>query len=256
MNIKRIFHSSYFYLMLVLIVWQVSYSLGWYSDLFFPSLQQVVEYLLDGFWEDYSLWLAVWISCKRLLIGYSISLVLGVFSGVLCHSFPIFNITLGKLALGLQTLPSICWVPLTLLWFGQTDFAIIFVIVMGSVWGLLLSTEQSIERVPEIYIKAACTMGARKFTLWRTVIFPAAFPSMIVAMKQGWAFAWRSLLSAEIYISAVRGLGLGQILHYGREMQAMDQVVSIILILIMIGLVIEHCLFLPIEKNISKRWGK
>lgn len=256
MNIKRIFYSSYFYLILALIIWQVAYSLGWYSDLFFPSIQQVLEYLIDGFWKDCSLWFAIGISCKHLLIGYSISLILGIFCGILCYSIPIFNVTLRKLALGFQTLPSICWVPLTLLWFGQTDFAIIFVIVMGSVWGLILSTEQSIERVPEIYIKVAYTMGARKFALWRTVIFPAAFPAMIVAMKQGWAFAWRSLLSAEIYISAVSGLGLGQLLHYGREMQAMDQVVSIILILITIGLVIEHCLFLPIEKSITKRWGK
>lgn len=256
MNIKRIFYSPFFYLILLLVSWHVSFSLGWYSDLFFPSLQQVVEFLYDGFCKDYSLWLAVGISFKRLLIGYLISLLLGVFWGMLCYSFPIFNVTLRKLALGFQTLPSICWVPLTLLWFGQTDIAIIFVIVMGSVWGLILGTEQSIQRVPDIYLRAAYTMGARKLTLWRTVIFPAAFPAMIVAMKQGWAFAWRSLLSAEIYISAVSGLGLGQLLHYGREMQAMDQVVSIILILITIGLLIERYLFLPIEKNISKRWGK
>ena len=256
MKLKGIFYSSYFYLACLLILWHVSYTLGWYSDLFFPSLQQVIEFLIDGFWKDCSLWGAIWISFKRLFIGYFISLILGIFLGMLCYSLPVFNLTLKKLALGFQTLPSICWVPLTLLWFGQTDVAIIFVIVMGSVWGLILGTDQSIQRVPEIYIKAAYTMGARKFTLWRTVIFPAAFPSMIVAMKQGWAFAWRSLLSAEIYISAVSGLGLGQLLHYGREMQAMDQVVSIILILITIGLLIEHCLFLPIEKNITKRWGR
>ncbi len=256
MNIKRIFYSPYFYLATLLMVWHISFSLGWYSDLFFPSLQQVVKFLFDGFCKDYSLWEAVGISFKRLFVGYSISLFVGILLGMLCHSFTIFNVTLRKLALGFQTLPSICWVPLTLLWFGQTDVAIIFVIVMGSVWGIILGTEQSIQNVPDIYLKAAYTLGARRFTLWRTVIFPAAFPAMIVVMKQGWAFAWRSLLSAEIYISAVSGLGLGQLLHYGREMQAMDQVVSIILILITIGLVIERYLFLPIEKNIRKRWGK
>ena len=109
--------------------------------------------------------------------------------------------------------------------------------------------------MPSIYLKVAYTMGARRLMVLRTVVFPAALPLLVASIKQSWAFAWRSLLSAEIYISTIDGLGLGQLLHYGREMQAMGQVVSIILVLIFVGLFIEKFVFLPIENYITKRWG-
>ena len=253
---KKIVGSSFFYWFLILLIWQVSHDFGWCSELFFPSPWQIVSFFYDGFVHNMTLWSSIMISFKRLFIGYSISIVLGIPLGMLCSTFSVFDRILGKLALSLQTLPSICWVPLTLLWLGQNDSAIIFVVCMGSIWGLILGAKQSVQLIPEIYVRAAYTMGARGLMLWRTVIFPAALPLIVTSMKQSWAFAWRSLLSAEIYISTVNGLGLGQLLHYGREMQAMDQVVSIIFILIIIGLFIERYMFVPIENYIVKRWGK
>lgn len=248
--------QSLLYFMVAIVLWQVATHLESYSDLFFPKPIQVVNFLWEGFFSNGTLWGAIIISLERLIIGYFFSILIGIPLGILCTYSNFLKNTLRKLALGFQTLPSICWVPLTLLWFGQTSTAIIFVVIMGSIWSLMLGAEQSIKRVPEIYVRAATTMGARKFTLFRTVIFPAIIPTLVLSMKHSWAFAWRSLMSAEIYISTINGLGLGQLLHYGREMQAMDQVVSIICILTLIGLVIEYYLFLPIEKFIEKRWGK
>ena len=253
---KRSFIQSLLYFFLAIALWQWVTSFDDYSDLFFPKPMQVVHFLWEGFASDGILWSAIAISFKRLIIGYLLSVFIGIPLGMLCSHSNFLKNTIRKLALGFQTLPSICWVPLTLLWFGQSDTAIIFVVVMGSIWSLMLSTEQSVQRVPEIYIRAATTMGARKCVLFRTVIFPAILPGLVISMKHSWAFAWRSLMSAEIYISAISGLGLGQLLHYGREIQAMDQVVSIIFILTLIGLFIEHYLFLPIERLIEKRWGK
>ena len=253
--LKSFFKTSAFYLLLAILLWQLAFSLEWYSDFFFPSPAQVVSFFWENSIKGTVLWYALDISLKRLLTGYFISLAVGIPLGMLCYKSNFLKLTLRKLALSFQTLPSICWVPITLLWFGQNNTAIIFVVCMGSVWGLIIGTENSIQRIPNIYLKAAYTMGARRLTLLRTIVFPAAFPSLITSLKQCWAFAWRSLLSAEIYISTIDGIGLGQLLHYGREMQAMDQVVSIILVLIAIGLFIERFVFLPIEHSIAKRWG-
>lgn len=252
---RAFFKTSAFYLLLAIFFWQLAFSLELYSDFFFPSPSQVVSFFWENCIKGTVLWQALDISIKRLLTGYFISLILGIPLGMLCYKSNFLKLTLRKLALGFQTLPSICWVPITLLWFGQNNTAIIFVVCMGSVWGLIIGTENSIQRIPNIYLKAAYTMGARRFTLLRTVVFPAAFPALITSLKQCWAFAWRSLLSAEIYISTIDGIGLGQLLHYGREMQAMDQVISIILVLITIGLFVEKFVFLPIEHSIAKRWG-
>lgn len=248
-------YKPFLYLCLAILIWQCTSMMGLYSDLFFPNPAQVVQFFIQGFFQDKVLWQAIGISCQRLFIGYLITLGLGIPLGICCCHSEFLQQTLHKLALGLQTLPSICWVPLTLLWFGQTDTSIIFVVCMGSIWGLILGTEQSIKNVPTIFVKAARTMGARGFVLWRTVLFPAAFPALINTIKQSWAFAWRSLLSAEIYISTIHGLGLGQLLHYGREMQAMNQVIGIIIILIALGLFVDQC-FTKIEAWIEKRWGR
>lgn len=253
--LKSFLKTSMFYLLLAIFLWQLAFSLELYSDFFFPSPAQVVSFFWENSIKSTVLWQAMDISIKRLLTGYFISLSIGIPLGMLCYKSNLLKLTLRKLALGFQTLPSICWVPITLLWFGQDNTAIVFVVCMGSVWGLIIGTENSIQRIPNIYLKAAYTMGARRLTLLRTVVFPAAFPQLITSLKQCWAFAWRSLLSAEIYISTIDGIGLGQLLHYGREMQAMDQVVSIILVLITIGLFIERFVFLPIEHSIAKRWG-
>ena len=256
MKFLKFFKTSTFYFLLIIILWQLAFSLKLYSDFFFPSPAQVIAFFWENALKGTVLWQAMDISLKRLLTGYFISLAIGIPLGMLCYKSNFLKLTLRKLALGFQTLPSICWVPITLLWFGQNNTAIIFVVCMGSVWGLIIGTENSIQHIPNIYLKAAYTMGARRLTLLRTVIFPAAFPALITSLKQCWAFAWRSLLSAEIYISTIDGIGLGQLLHYGREMQAMDQVISIILVLIAIGLFIERFVFLPIEHSIAKRWGE
>jgi NitT/TauT family transport system permease protein len=251
---RRLKLQSVFYFAILIILWQAAYSFGLYSDLVFPTPLEVVQFLKQSMAEG-ALFSAIYITLKRLFLGYLISLTVGIPLGMLCHQFSVLKDTLGKLALGLQTLPSICWVPLTLLWFGQTDRAILFVVTMGSLWSLILSTELSVGQVPNLYIKAARSMGSRGLNLWFTVIFPAALPHLVTAMKQSWAFAWRSLMSAEIYISTLSGLGLGQLLHYGRELQAMDQVTGIIIVIIAIGLAAERVLFAPLENTLHKRWG-
>ena len=157
--------------------------------------------------------------------------------------------------MGLQTLPSVCWVPLALLWFGIKEEAVLFVVVMGTVWAVVIAVQESVLNVPPLYLRAAQTMGSQGWHLWSRVIFPAALPGVLSGMKQGWAFAWRSLMAAEIYVTILTGAGLGQLLHFGRELNAMDQVIGIMFVLVLIGLLADKLLFSPWEKWLHRRWG-
>ena len=163
--------------------------------------------------------------------------------------------TLGVVALGLQTLPSVCWVPLALLWFGQTEAAMLFVVIMGTVWSVVISTDNGVRNVPPIYCRAARTMGSNGLDTWIHVILPAALPFIVGGIKQGWAFAWRSLMAAEIYVTIITGFGLGNLLHYGRELNAMDRVIAVMLIIVLIGLLADKILFSPWERFLHRRWG-
>ena len=174
---------------------------------------------------------------------------------MLCARFNVFNDTIGVLALGLQALPSVCWVPLAIMWFGQTEAAMLFVVVMGTVWSMILATVHGVKNIPPIYLRAASTMGSKGLHTWIYVILPASFPSILGGMKQGWAFAWRSLMAAEIYVTILTGFGLGQLLHYGRELLDMNQVIGVMFTVILIGLLVDKVMFSPLEARLRKKWG-
>ena len=192
---------------------------------------------------------------RRLLIGYVIGIVVGLPLGLLTARWKFCEDTIGVLALGLQTLPSVCWVPLALLWFGQTEGAMLFVVIMGSLWSIVIATDNGVRNVPPIYARAARTMGSKRLHTWLKVILPASLPFIVSGMKQGWAFAWRSLMAAEIYVTILTGFGLGQLLQNGRDLNAMDQVIGIMLVIVVIGLLADKILFSPWERFLHRRWG-
>lgn len=238
----------------LIIAWQLYSTYGSLSSVLFPSPKSVGSYL----WEasiNGTLGSAILVTLKRLLFGYFIGLVIGIPLGMLTARFRIMNDTLGVVALGLQALPSVCWVPLACLWFGQTESAMLFVVIMGTLWSVILSTDTGMRNVPPIYSRAARTMGSGPVHTLLWVTLPAAAPFVVSGMKQGWAFAWRSLMAAEIYVSILKGFGLGQLLHYGREMMSMNQVIGIMLTIVVIGLLADKVLFSPVERFLHRRWG-
>lgn len=225
-----------------------------WSPVLLPTPWSVALYLV-GAVRDGTLLDAGLVTLRRLAIGYAAGLAIGLPLGLLTARVRLLQDTLGLLALGLQALPSVCWVPLALLWFGQTEAAMFFVVVMGTVWSVIIATESGIRNVPPIYARAARTMGSRGLHMWVHVMLPAALPFIVGGMKQGWAFAWRSLMAAEIYVTILSGFGLGHLLHYGRELNAMDQVIGIMLVLLAIGLIADKVLFAPWERLLRRRWG-
>ena len=249
----RVLRSLAFFAVLI-VLWEAASRAGWWSPVLVPSPLSIGQYLLASL-ADGTLLSAGLVTLTRLGIGYLIGLLLGIPLGLLTARFRFAADTLGVLALGLQTLPSVCWVPLSLLWFGQTETAMLFIVVMGTLWAVLLATDHGIRQIPPIYRRAATTMGSGGFHLLWHVLLPASLPHLVSGMKQGWAFAWRSLMAAEIYVTVLTGFGLGHLLHYGRELQAMDQVAAIMLVILIVGFLADKALFSPWERFLRKRWG-
>ncbi len=202
--------------------------------------------------QDRSFLTAAAVSVQRIVIGYLISVFLGVALGLLIGRFKILDETLGSLMLGLQVLPSICWLPLAILWFGLSEQAIQFVVVMGAFLSIAIATDSGIRNISPIYVRAAKTMGVQGFALYRRVIVPAALPSIITGMKLGWSFAWRSLMAGELLFVSV---GLGQLLQTGRELHDIAQVVAVMMMIAAIGLVFDRLIFAELEKRIRLKWG-
>jgi NitT/TauT family transport system permease protein len=250
----RRFLSAAGFFILLLAFWQWGFQSRIWSPVLVPSPLQVWNYLVSAV-RDGTLEHATIITMRRLLTGYVIGIIGGIPLGLLTARWTLFRDTIGTTALGLQTLPSICWVPLALLWFGQTETAMLFVVVMGTLWSVIIATETGVRNVPPIYRRAALTMGSKRLHIWFKVILPAALPFIVSGMKQGWAFAWRSLMAAEIFVTILTGFGLGQLLHFGREQQAMEQVIGIMVVIVVIGLLADKIFFSPIEKFLHHRWG-
>ena len=245
------FLRSVVFVSCILGIWQMLFMLRIWPEFLFPSPHQVGLSLFHGFFEhDYPL--AILASLKRLIIGYLLSLVFGILLGILIAASELADHTIGKLILGLQTLPSICWLPLALLWFGLNDLAIIFVIVAGSVLSMTTATKSAILQVPVIWVRAGRNMGAGGLRLYLHIVVPAALPTMLEGMRQGWAFAWRSLMGGELlFVTA----GLGHLMNMGRELNDMSQVIAVMIVITSIGLLTDLILFTVAEKRLARAWG-
>ncbi|MBI4576998.1 MAG: ABC transporter permease [Planctomycetes bacterium] len=235
-------------------LWQAAWTAGLWSEVLLPPPGRVALWLGRSL-ADGTLAGATLVTLRRLVLGYAAGLALGLPLGMLTTRFRPFHETVGLLLLGVQSLPSVCWVPLAMLWFGQTETAMLFVVLMGTVGSIALAMDQGIRSVPPIYVRAARTMGSKGLHTWLRVIVPASLPLVLSGMKQGWAFAWRSLMAAEIFVTILTGLGLGHLLHYGRELHAMDQVIGVILVIVLVGVSFDRLIFAPAERALHRRWG-
>lgn len=244
------------FLLILVVLWQLLYIL--FVDVLevwkpysVPSPAGVGDSFL-GLCESGVLFSAILKSLGRGVGGFGISIIVGLIFGICIHHFPYLNRNLKPVIMGMQTLPSICWVPFAILWFGLNNSAILFVVVMGSAFSMALAVDDAVRSVPPLYIKAAKTMGAGQKALYLKVILPACVPSFIAALKQGWSFAWRALMSGEVMSSTV---GLGQTLILGRDMADINQVMLVMIVIIIVGVVIDKCIFTAVEKRVLRKRG-
>lgn len=247
---KKISKQIIFYSALIGI-WALLAKLHVWPPYLFPAPWSVAESLWAGF-ADHSFWIAIAVTMKRMLVGYGISVVLGILIGLGIASNKFLEDTLGGLLVSLQSLPSICWIPLAVLWFGLTEKAILFVVLMGSLLSVTIAMEDGRKQMPKIYGMAGRNLGARGFRLFWSVLLPASLPFVVSGLKQGFAFGWRSLIQAEmIFLS----LGLGQQLMMGRDLNDMNQVLAVMILIIVLGFIIDGLVFRTMERKLQQRWG-
>jgi NitT/TauT family transport system permease protein len=244
------FYVLGFYLCL-LGIWQASYSFGAVPDYMFPSPFQVARRLFE-LGTDGLLWPSVKATLVRMAAGFAVAGLIGLVIGVFMGMSKFVNRCLSSLFLGLQTLPTAAWVPVSLLLFGLKEEGIYFVILMSSAPAVAIATSDGIIRIPPIYIRAAKTLGTSRLAMPMTVILPAALPTIVTGLKLGWTLGWHGAVSAELIKSSV---GLGYLLNMGREFNDAAQVLGIMLVTILVGLLLDRFAFGVVERRIQRRWG-
>ena len=247
----NLFGKKIVFYIAIIIVWQAIASADIWPDNIFPSPIEVGEDFVYGI-SDGSLFYGIGTSMWRLIVGLAIAICGGMILGLFMARVETVNQTIGSLVLGLQSIPSVAWVPLAILWFGLTDAGIIFVTAVGAIFAVTINVYTGVKNIDPSYIEAARNMGAKGSHLITTVLIPAAFPYMITGFKQGWAFAWRGVIGAELLFSF---LGLGFLLNVGRQLNDVSQVIAMMLVIMGIGILIDGFVFKRLEDKVMSRWG-
>jgi NitT/TauT family transport system permease protein len=235
----------------IVAVWQLASLLHVAPQQVLPSPIDVGKVLTQGI-VDGSLLSGIATSMWRLIVGLAIAIAGGMALGIFMARIDTVNNTIGSLVLGLQSIPSVAWVPLAFLWFGKTDAGVIFVTVSGALFAITINTHSGIKNVPPTYIAAGKNMGANGIQLITNVMIPAAFPYLISGFKQGWAYAWRGVIAAEIIFSVI---GLGSLINIGREANDISQVIAVLVVIMSIGILVDGLVFKRLEQNVMARWG-
>ncbi|TLS36751.1 ABC transporter permease [Pseudalkalibacillus caeni] len=244
--IKRIL-----FFVIVIGLWQLGSKAGLWSEILLPSPVSVFEALVTGI-QDKTLIYDLIASFKRLIVGLAIALAIGTSLGILLAKSKTADDTIGSLVLAFQSVPSIVWLPLAIMWFGLGESAIIFVVILGGTFVMTLNVRVGIKNVSPLYIKAARTMGSSGLDLFIKVILPASVPYLVTGSRLAWAFAWRALMAGELLST---GPGLGYTLRYASDFGNMSLVIGVMVIIGVIGAVVDQLIFQRIEKSVIRRWG-
>jgi NitT/TauT family transport system permease protein len=194
------------------------------------------------------------VSGLRLLVGFCISILLGAVLGILMWRFTLLDEFLGPLFLGMQTLPSVCWVPLAIIAFGLNEAAVQFVLVMGSFFAIAISLRDGLRTIPPLYQRAGQMLGAGGWRLYRYVLLPASLPALASGLRQGFSFAWRSLMGAE-FVFVIQRHGLGYLLQTGRDFNDVAQVLAIMIMMVVLGMLADRLAFAKLEQRVYHRFG-
>ena len=238
---------------LVLAAWQLVAWSGWRPDYVLPGPVPVIERLLQDLRQPDFL-LGVGITLRRALAGYLVAAAVGSALGITVARIRILRKAIGSAVLGLQSMPSIAWFPLAILLFQLSEGAILFVVILGAAPAIAGGLLSGIDHVQPLLVRVGRVMGARGLTLYRHVVLPAALPSFVGGLKQGWAFAWRSLMAGEIIGIVSHQPSLGQQLQFARDFADAQQLLALMIVIFLIGITIDS-LFGALDRSIRIRWG-
>ncbi|MER0448976.1 ABC transporter permease subunit [Streptomyces sp. Edi4] len=240
---------------LVLVVWQVLVSAKVTDAYKLPAPGAVWSSLRD-MWLQGTLLDVVWTSVSRGLLGFLLALAIGTPLGLIVARVKFVRAAIGPILSGLQSLPSVAWVPPAVLWLGLNDSMMYAVILLGAVPSIANGLVSGVDQVPPLYLRAGRTLGATGMRGAWHILMPAALPGYLAGLKQGWAFSWRSLMAAEIIASSPDlGLGLGQLLENGRNNSDMPGIFLAILLILIVGIAIDLLIFSPLERRVLRGRG-
>jgi NitT/TauT family transport system permease protein len=197
---------------------------------------------------------ALWITLRRALVGYSLAVAIGGALGLAVSRVRLLRTAVGSLITGLQTMPSIAWFPLAILLFKLNESAILFVVVLGAAPSIANGLINGVDHVPPLLLRAGRSMGARGISLYRSVILPAALPATVAGLKQGWAFAWRSLMAGELLVIVAHRPSIGVALQHARDFSDSPALMATMLVILVIGMVVDS-LFGRADAALRCRWG-
>src|SRR6266516_1145435 len=238
---------------IVIGVWQLVYLSGWKSAAILPSPAAVFSDL----WAQAHhavLWQAIATTLRRAVIGFGMALVIGVVIGALVSRIKPLRAAVGSMITALQTMPSIAWFPFAIILFGATTNAILFVIVLGAAPSIANGLITGVDYTPPLLLRAGRTMGLGRIAMYRHLILPASLPSFVAGLKQGWAFAWRSLMAGELLVIILGQPSIGVLLSTAQDQSDMAGAIAIMIVILVLGIVVDM-IFTRVDAAIRRRRG-
>ena len=240
---------------LFIVLWQVLWASAIWPEFKLPAPGAVFSQIGSQFADGQALSI-IWTSISRAILGFLLAVVVATPLGLLVATVPLVRSAIGPILTGLQSLPSVAWVPAAVLWFGLTDQTIYFVVLMGAVPSIANGLVSGIDQVPPLLPRVGHAMGASRVQSARLIMLPAALPGFLGGLKQGWAFSWRSLMAAEIIATSPSlGFGLGAYLNQGQSLSDMPSVMAAIILILIVGIGIELLFFRPAELRVLRARG-
>jgi len=237
---------------IVLAIWELIHVSGW-KKLIFPgpggTLSDLWGQLRTGL-----LWHAIAITSERAVIGFALAVVIGGLVGALVSRIGPLRAAVGSLITGLQTMPSIAWFPFAIILFGISTTTILFVIVLGAAPSVANGLIAGVDYTPPLLLRAGKMMGLRRLSLYRYLILPASLPAFVAGLKQGWAFAWRSLVAGELLVAIAGQPSLGILLSNDQDQSDMQGATAIIIVILILGIIVDMLFGLG-DRAIRRRWG-
>jgi sulfonate transport system permease protein len=239
-------------IVIVLALWQLIHLSGWKKAIF-PGPGATLSNLWHQL-ETGLLWHAIATTAERAVIGFGLAVLIGAVVGALVSRIKPLRAAVGSLITGLQTLPSIAWFPFAIILFGISTQAILFVIILGAAPSIANGLIAGVDYTPPLLLKAGAMMGLRRLSLYRHLILPASLPAFVAGLKQGWAFAWRSLMAGELLVTIANQPSLGVLLNTDQEQSDMESATAIIIVILILGVIVDQ-LFGVADRGIRRRWG-
>jgi NitT/TauT family transport system permease protein len=239
-------------ILIVLALWQLIHLSGWKKAIF-PGPGATLSNLWHQL-ETGLLWHAIATTAQRAIIGFALAVLIGAVVGALVSRIKPLRAAVGSLITGLQTLPSIAWFPFAIILFGISTQAILFVIILGAAPSVANGLIAGVDYTPPLLLKAGAMMGLRRLSLYRHLILPASLPAFVAGLKQGWAFAWRSLMAGELLVIIANQPSLGVLLSTDQDQADMQSATAIIIVILTLGVIVDQ-LFGVADRGIRRRWG-